>query len=353
MQPAPHTAVGEIRAYWKRSIRTPKIPNLDAGLCFTALTLSLRSGVIFLGNPTLQNLNSASWCGKTGAAVLRVAKDPESPNSNFKMKQGVLVKQAVTAHNGSLWVYRSLSFCRKDSQEMVLWHNRGKLFVPPEEPAVRKGMQLLSICVTDIRWFCIQTPSSTEVSSERRSLCVCTNAMSMCAIIFWSDKEVSDILCWDMDALNPCSTIRDLHKQQSFTKCTVEHREKQVKQLTKSCGISASMSSLTWVPYSRSCPWKHLAFKAACVILVGIFIGVGLVLCGFPQTILSCVFAVSNSNCIPDIAVGSRISQNWVSSISSYQAFDSVLWDVVLLATPTSKRTCFFLSTILWHRQRL
>lgn len=38
----------------------------------------------------------------------------------------------------------------------------------------------------------------------------------------------------------------------------------------------------------------------------------------FPQTILFYVFAVSNANCIPDIAVASLILQNWVSSISSH-----------------------------------
>lgn len=95
-------------------------------------------------------------------------------------------------HNGNLWFYRSLTFCKKYSQEMVLQEIRGKLFVPPEEP-IEKGRGFCPF-VPDILWFCIKKIFNRS-EFLRDSPCVRGKARCVCVQLYFEVIKKQTIFC--------------------------------------------------------------------------------------------------------------------------------------------------------------
>lgn len=143
----------------------------------------------------------------------------------------------------------------------------------------------------------------------------CSEVTKMRCVRHWCSEPVQH---------HQLKTSDELYEQQSLPKCPWNMRECSLCSAcretprSESCDIGASVRSRT-----RASPQilslKVLGFHSSLCNFAGHFCWfVGF----FPRTILSYIFAVSSSHCIPDRAVAPHSLQDWVSSISSCLTFD-------------------------------
>lgn len=179
--------------------------------------------------------------------------------------------------------------------------------------------------VFDIFWFCIKNLLQQNWAFEWHSLrggkrCVCI------AVVFWSDKNaVCQTLMLRTCAAPPAEDLRWVVRTAKPPKMPVEHEGMFPVFCTQG-------NTTQWeLRHRRQCEeqntstspqilsLKVLGFHSSLCNFAGHFCWfVGF----FPQTILSYIFAVSSSHCIPDRAVAPHSLQEWVSSISSCLTFD-------------------------------